>query len=72
VVTEDEYYEWFRKCGYERTGQGTETTEDLYNIDRQKFIQVPRAKHLSPIHRKEVAHNIGQYFGWSKQRQGLH
>jgi hypothetical protein len=71
VVTEDEYYEWFRQCGYERTGQGTVTTEDLYNLDRKKFITVPRPQHLSPEHRREAAENMGQYFGWTK-RQGLH
>ena len=70
-MTIDEYYEWFRKCGYERTGRGTATTEDLYNIDRGKFIQVPRPETLSPEHRKEAAENMGQYFGWTK-RQGLH
>lgn len=71
MVTVDEYYKWFRQCGYERTGQGTDTTEDLYNIDRKKFIQVPRPQLLSPDHRREAAENMGQYFGWTK-RQGLH
>lgn len=70
-VTEDEYYAWFSMCGYERTGNGTETTEDLYNIDRRKFIQVPRPQQLSPVHRREAAENMSQYFGWSV-RQGVH
>lgn len=30
-MTEDEYYEWFRLCGYDRTGAGTEITEEMTN-----------------------------------------
>jgi hypothetical protein len=70
-VTEDEYYGWFRACGYERTGNGTETTEDLYNIDRKKIIQVPRPQALSPEHRREAAEGMGRYFGWGIS-QGVH
>jgi hypothetical protein len=70
-VTEDEYYAWFHACGYDRTGNGTDTTEDLYNIDRKKFIQVPRPQLLSPAHRREAAENMGHYFGWGIA-QGVH
>lgn len=70
-MTEDEYYRWFSACGYERTGQGTETTEDLYNVDRKRFIQVPRPQGLTAAHRREAAEGMSRYFGWSV-RQGVH
>jgi hypothetical protein len=70
-VTEDEYYDWFRLCGYTPTGEGTVTTVDMYNPERHKHIQVPRPDQLSPHHRREAAENMGQYFGWSV-RQGVH
>jgi hypothetical protein len=70
-VSVDEFYSWFSACGYSPTGEGTVTTVDMYNPERKKFIQVPRPEHLSQEHRREVAQNIGQYFGWSVA-QGVH
>jgi hypothetical protein len=52
-------------------GEGTVTTVDMYNPERNKFIQVPRPDDLSPEHRLEAAQNMGRYFGWGVA-QGVH
>lgn len=65
-VTEREYYEWFRACGFEQTGQGTAITEDLIN-ERGKVITVPRASCLSPADRIEATQGMSKYFGWRSE-----
>ncbi len=62
-MTEDEYYEWFRACGYDRTGAGTEITEEMMN-GHGNTIQVPRASVLTPEDRKEAAEGMSRYFKW--------
>jgi hypothetical protein len=69
-VTEDEYYEWFHACGFERTGHGTLTTEDMINA-AGKIIHVPRPSELSPADRVEATQGMSKYFGWSS-RWGVH
>jgi hypothetical protein len=63
-VTKDQYYEWFEACGFHRTGEGTDITEDLIN-DRGKVITVPRASCLSAKDRVEATQGMSKYFGWS-------
>jgi hypothetical protein len=70
ILTEDEYYEWFKACGFDRLGTGTEITEDLINA-RGTVIQVPRASVLSPKDRREAAEGMSRYFGW-KSAWGTH
>lgn len=62
-MTEDQYYEWFRACGFYKTGEGTELTEDLIN-ERGTIITVPRASCLSPDDRIEATQGMAKYFGW--------
>jgi hypothetical protein len=70
-VTVDEYFNWFRACGYEATGEGTATTVELYNPNRNKFISVPRPENMTPEQRRQEAQNIGHHFGWTVA-QGVH
>jgi len=65
-VTEDQYDEWFVACGYFKTGEGTELTEDLMN-DRGTVITVPRASVLSAEDRVEATQGMSKYFRWSSK-----
>jgi len=69
-VTEDEFYDWFHKCGYERTGKGTNITEEWMNEHGHK-ITVPRPSELSPEDRVEATQGMSKFFKWSS-RWGAH
>jgi hypothetical protein len=45
-VTEQEYDDWFRSMGFERTGEGTKLTEEWINAGGTA-IMVTRASELS-------------------------
>jgi hypothetical protein len=70
-VTVDEYFQWFRACGYEATGERTATTVEMFNPERKKFIYVPHPDSLSPADRREAAEGIRRYFDWNVT-QGVH
>jgi len=69
-VSEDEYYEWFRTCGFARTGEATALTEEWVN-DRGTYIMVPRPSTLSEPDRVRACEEMSRYFGW-KSSWGAH
>lgn len=62
-MSEEEYFAWFKACGFEPTGEGTEITIDMIN-DRGTVIQVPRPSTLTPDDRREACEGMSQYFQW--------
>ncbi len=50
-MTEDEYYGWFEKHGFRRTGERTKITEEWERATDGTTIYVTRASELSPADR---------------------
>lgn len=65
-MTVNEYYEWFRQCGYERTGNGTTLTEEWRNANGFT-IYVNRPETLSEEDRVDATRRMSQYFGWRSE-----
>jgi hypothetical protein len=61
-VTIDEFYAWFGKAGYSRTGQGTNLTEEWVN-DVGTYIMVPRPSELSEDDRAAAVQRAKMYLG---------
>jgi hypothetical protein len=61
-VSEDEYYQWFRDAGFERTGDGTLLTEEWSN-EAGTFVMVTRPQHLSPRERAAAIDRYKMYLG---------
>lgn len=65
-MTEEQFYEWFHRCGYDRTGKGTAISEEWMNEHGHKII-VPRPSVLSPEDRKEATEGMSRYFRWRSE-----
>jgi len=61
-VTEEEYYAWFERHGFKRSGDGTNLTEEWSNKNGT-FIMAPRPSELSPADRAAAIERIANYLG---------
>lgn len=61
-MTEDEYYQWFRACGYEPTGAGTELSEEWSN-PLGTTIYITRANELTAADRAAAVERYKMYLG---------
>jgi hypothetical protein len=61
-VTEDEYYAWFARHGFKRTGESTMLTEE-WSDEGGTFIMAPRPSELSPDDRAAAIERMAAYLG---------
>jgi hypothetical protein len=61
-VTEQEYYEWFERRGFKRTGHGTLLIEE-WSDEGGTFIMAPRPSELSPADRAAAIQRMIEYLG---------
>lgn len=61
-MTEDEYYAWFSKAGFERTGGATNLTEEFVNAEGT-YIMVTKASELSKADRAAAVERYKMYCG---------
>jgi len=61
-VTEKEYYEWFERQGFKRSGDGTNLTEE-WSDKNATFIMAPRPSTLSPTDRAAAIERMIEYLG---------
>ncbi|MBR0874475.1 hypothetical protein JQ633_29250 [Bradyrhizobium tropiciagri] len=70
-MSEEEFENWFRSAGFERTGVGTIITEEWSDGTRSIFITRP--SELSPTDRKAAIERAKMYLGIDYPRvRGVH
>ena len=68
-MTEKEYYDWFERHGFKRSGEGTILTEEC--SDKQgTFIVAPRPSVLSPAGREAAINRMAEYLGIGRSPGG--
>jgi len=72
-VTEDEYYLWFERAGFRRTGEETILTEEMKN-EADTTILVTKASELSPDERAKAIGRFKMYLGidYPPHGRGVH
>ena len=58
----EEYYQWFRDAGFDRTGNSTTLTEE-WSDRAGTFIMVTRPEELSPSERAAAIDRYKMYLG---------
>jgi len=68
-VTEKEYYDWFERHGFKRSGEGTILTEE-WSDKQGTFIMAPRPYVLSPADREAAINRMAEYLGIGRSPGG--
>jgi hypothetical protein len=61
-VTEAEYYAWFERHGFKRTGERTILTEE-WSDEHGTFIMAPRPSALSLVDRQAAIDRMAKHLG---------
>ena len=61
-MTVEEYYAWFERHGFKRTGHGTMLIEE-WSDEHGTFIFAPRPSELSPEDREAAIGRMSDYLG---------